>query len=783
MNVLATASGLPHLTHRIEWAAQWSLWQQLGVAAVALTVVALTAYNYRGLRPRRRWAGMLALRLTGVALLLAVFYQPTLVEEEVQHTHDTVAVLLDDSQSMGLPGAGNRPRSALVEEWMNDPDAVATLAGEHASVAWYAYGNALRPLGAKDSLRNALHQADDHTDLATALETLADADEHDRLGAVVVVSDGIDNGPLAERVGHADHVDRTTRTLLERLGVPVWWMRVPLDDVEDLAVADIHFPPFAFRKNATKADAIIEATGIPAGTQVSVTLYGDGSPVTVQRFRVTEGKHRYTVSFDFVPRTLGDHVYSVVVDPAAGESYLVNNERDTVLHVVRDRLRVLQICGHPSWDERFLRNFLKRNPNVDLISFFILINPRNAFAVSLIPGETTLIPFPARDLFVEELGSFDVIIFQDFNYGPFQTGQHLWRIRDFVKRGGAFIMIGGSRSFTEGDYYGTELTDILPVELLPKKGEGATLDTSRFHPRLTRAGQTHPITRLEPGRADNERLWADLPKLEGINRVARLKPGAIALLEHPRIRTDDGKPAPVVAVGEAGEGRVLAVMTDSTWRWSFVRGAHGGTSDAYSEFWTAAIRWLLRDPDLNWVRLRLARSENPLGQPIEVGVSVVGPDSKPARGVSVELSVEYRGSVRGWATPEHVGRHQGTTDSGGQWIVQLHPDRPGVYELTAHAQVAGRPVEARQLFVVTEGGPERWQLVETHSPYEAVAADSGGGKLTLGDAAARLAVKRPDALQVVRRQEHPLWSSAWVLMAAVLLFGFEWWLRRRMGYL
>ena len=46
-----------------------------------------------------------------------------------------------------------------------------------------------------------------------------------------------------------------------------------------------------------------------------------------------------------------------------------------VLKVIRDKVRALQVVGRPSWDERLLRRLLKRNPNVDLISFFILVNP------------------------------------------------------------------------------------------------------------------------------------------------------------------------------------------------------------------------------------------------------------------------------------------------------------------------------------------------------------------------------------------------------------------------
>ena len=39
------------------------------------------------------------------------------------------------------------------------------------------------------------------------------------------------------------------------------------------------------------------------------------------------------------------------------------------LEIVRDKIRVLHVVGRPSWDERFLRQHLKSDPNVDLIAF------------------------------------------------------------------------------------------------------------------------------------------------------------------------------------------------------------------------------------------------------------------------------------------------------------------------------------------------------------------------------------------------------------------------------
>jgi len=53
--------------------------------------------------------------------------------------------------------------------------------------------------------------------------------------------------------------------------------------------------------------------------------------------------------------------------------------------------------------------------------------------------------------------------------------------------------------------------------------------------------------------------------------VARLQPGATALLVASQPERGDGKPAPVLAVNNVGKGRTLALLTDSAWNWGFGR--------------------------------------------------------------------------------------------------------------------------------------------------------------------------------------------------------------------
>jgi hypothetical protein len=84
-----------------------------------------------------------------------------------------------------------------------------------------------------------------------------------------------------------------------------------------------------------------------------------------------------------------------------------NNRKSFYTDVIINKIRVLHVAGSPSWDVRFLRKALKRNPNIDLVSFFILRDPSDlVFATE---NELSLIPFPVNEIFGNELPTFDIV--------------------------------------------------------------------------------------------------------------------------------------------------------------------------------------------------------------------------------------------------------------------------------------------------------------------------------------------------------------------------------------
>src|SRR5439155_22346178 len=141
-------------------------------------------------------------------------------------------------------------------------------------------------------------------------------------------------------------------------------------------------------------------------------------------------------------------------------------------------------------------------------------------------------------------------------------------------------LTGATQSFPAGDYAGTPIQDILPVTLLPPRP--TAVDETPVQLKLTDAGRRHPVAELVAGGAQNEQAWARLPRLPGLNTTGPLKGGAQVLLQSAEGR-------PVLVVGEAGRGRVLSLLTDSSWYWSFLAAGQELGPRAYETFWHADI--------------------------------------------------------------------------------------------------------------------------------------------------------------------------------------------------
>ena len=730
--------------------------QSLLVLTLAVLAAAIVVgLSYRG--SKHPW-WLLVLRLLSALLVLGFVVEPALQLRAVRKIRNRLAIVVDTSRSMTLATDQDQTRydNALAALQRGRP-AIQELARAH--VVEFFDLNAALP----ESQLNRPPQGD-ATDLLRALEGTRDAGAGRPLAGIVLISDGTDNAQLArENESLAPQIAQR----LQRLGAPVSTVDAARSGTfNDVAITDVIADAFAFVHNTHEIDVVLTLAGRDSLT-VPVTLEREGDVVATQEIQLKAGQEAHAL-FKSKPDRIGEFVYTVRIPGYAGEAIRDNNVRHFAVQVIRDKIRVLQVAGRPSWDERFLRQHLKENPNVDLISFFILRTPTDD--ASVVEKEMSLIPFPVSKLFTTELHTFDVVILQNFDYRPYPMARYLQNIRSAVNDGLGFVMIGGEQSFGDG-YLGTPIDEILPVSIA-----GAHFVDADVQPVLTPAGRRHPVTDIGRGIADNEALWRNLPHWWSQNITPGLKDGATLLL---RSTSPTGPPpAPLIAVMEAGKGRSMAICTDSMWRWRFSSARDGGASErAYHRFWSNALRWLVRDPKHGRVRVLPSERHYEENDEVALRLQVLGRDYQPLPGAQLRVVLERAG--------EAVLRTDDvTTDDAGSAHLRYGTLPPGAYRVTARTNREGESEPGKGVFVVESRILELSQGAPRPDLLRAIAKATGGDAFAADeDFWTHLELIDPDVVEINRRHNVDLWDNTWALLAGVLLFAAEWALRRRRGYL
>lgn len=295
----------------------------------------------------------------------------------------------------------------------------------------------------------------------------------------------------------------------------------------------------------------------------------------------------------------------------AGENELTtrNNRAFVAIRGVRDALNVLLVSGEPHAGQRTWRHILKGDPNVSLVHFTIL-RPQDKQDATPI-NELSLIAFPTRDLFIDKIDKFDLILLDRYSGQSVLPSAYFENMVRYVRAGGAILLSGGPElaqgpgpsrlPFGAGlggmaagaAVAGTHpLAAILPVEGLAPAREGA------FVPQRSPTGRKHPITRLLPGAeagAGSEAGTGDLPWGPWFRYVpARTKATGISVLDAP-------EGAPLLVVAHEGKGRVGLLLSDQLWLWA--RGYAGG--GPYEPLLRRLVHWLMKEPELDEERLDL----------------------------------------------------------------------------------------------------------------------------------------------------------------------------------
>ena len=825
--------------------------------ALALAAVAAVGVLYAKEAGRLNVASRLLLASVRMAILFVVAFlllRPAWVSESSNERPRPVAVLVDVSESMDQkdprPNPDDQWRAALAFDLVepNKPfptGPFSSIIGEgrmparpsRLEVARAALlnprldlFNRLRKIGPLEiSTFGATRSGQDSVDTAwlksvaanqprtrlvgAALELL-NRDENDLPAAVVIVTDGRENGG-----------DKSLAELAEKYRdrrIPLHVYGVGSSAFGQLRLRDAGVPESAFLDDAVSIPVRYAVRGVTEGAVSIVVKFGDRVVAEKKDIPVREGDDLKEV-LSFVPTKEDAAVknpqisVSITVTPGGAGGVVADTLTDTVTkptQIVSKRLKVLVVDGLPRKDFQFLQRALLRDRRVEA-RFFLTDGDREAMK----SGFPWLVEFTRqlngtlaleREEFRKLLNDFDLLILGDIP-AKFFSREHQGVIKEFVAEGGGMVHVAGRvnapRGWVEAEGGGPSIADLLPVEVPAVKfaiqpPEGRYYQP--FVPALSPTALRNPLVALEDDPLDNAELWGralktgpndagpppeatrsekkQLQPLEWYYPVTRLKPGAETFLIHPTKRTDepDNRPLPLLVGHYFGKGYVLFCGFDDTWRWRFNEG------DRYfGRFWSQCVyqAGVPRMVGTKLTQISLDTLEPTKGKSGQVYARVLDENFKPYAAEEIEATLERVDAGENDKDKTTAVKLRKLDGQDGEYVAPLAFNNAGRFKLSVTPN--NRSPAALEYRVSLPPDHEQAPGAMAEADLMKLAADSGAaeqpGRFYHEEDLAKLpADVKAQFATTSRRDEVILWNR-WALILLIGLLSAEWFLRKFNG--
>ena len=668
---------------------------------------------------------LVTLRVLALLILCLILFEPILNLSKKLTLEPSNFVFIDNSRSIRIDDGTNR--LSTIKKIVNDFSVNAS----ESNLTFYEFGNSVKPIDV-DSL-DKLNFSDGATNLQDVFKTVQNSEKN--IASVTIVSDGVITS------GSNPYYDALN------LGIPVFTIGIgDTTQHTDVEIKKVLHNDIVYVETPTNIISTISNKGF-SGDLITAALYEDNKFISQQTVKLSPSGIQ-NITFDYSPQSSGEKKLSIQLSSLKGEFTTANNKQVFYVNVLSNKIKVLLLASSPNADITFIKNALKRDENIQVNS--IVQISYNKFQ---------------NELNYNVIDSADVLFLIGFPSD--KTPQELLsrvitKIKD--KETPFFFTLSSGISINKLQSFG----NVLPFNIIQMIG-----GSKEVQPYLLPEQAANPIFQQTDKNPLND--WNNLPPVSQPNAVfsPRVESKTLAQIK----MNNNVVNSPLIISSSFSGRRSIAVLAKDIWKWKLQIAPKG--LDLFDSFIVNSLRWLRTGVDQKLVRVNTSKKNYSQGERVEFTAEVFDESLNPVSDAGIKIKITSQKN-----NYETDMQNNGSGLYEGSIIINETGDFKYSAEAVVNNHLLGKDEGS---FNIGEIDIEMANPVMNYSLLNLMANESGGEFFFANDYSSLLnklrELKINSSKEKIVTSEIALWSDTWLLVIAVLLFSFEWFLRKRNGML
>jgi hypothetical protein len=706
--------------------------------AISLILIIFSIYSYYHTIPpiNRNYKTLLIfLRSSALIVLLFILFEPSFVKTVANVIKPKLAVLIDNSISNGL-----KDRSVNRKEVVRNLLNTINFDELKDNTNFFTFSNKVEKIS--NSSLNKIEFNGQITDLSNAFDNIRNIYKDDNLQAILLISDGAINSG-ANPLNNTENFTRPVFTI--GIGDTI--------EPKDIAVKSIITNEVGFINTPLEIFANFTSSGFSNSTKIK--LYENDVIIDSKDIALSNDKHDYSISFNYVPQKEGIQKLTVKIDPLENEYSKENNSISTFIKIIKNKKAIAIFSSAPSPDVSFIKQYLSQDKEArtnlfiqkEGADFYIKPTPNDFTETQLI----VLINFPNKQ-------TPDAI---------------LNNISQELSKGKPLLFISGP----DIDYKKlNKLSTYLPFEV-------ASNTSKEFKAFLNPLiSSDNPIFKID-GIPDSKAYWENLPPIIKTESFVNPKVGATVLstMKINNVQLNE----PLMLIREVQGSRTAAFLGYGIYAWKLsgyaAEIAKGNTKqiDLFNVFINNTIRWLSISNVEKQLIVKTNKKQYSSTDEIEFIANVNDNSMNPIDDAQIQLLIKGKGFSKEYQIPS-LGS--------GNYFLNIPALPKGDYSFIAQAYVNNNLIgKEENKFSVGEINFEYLNLKMNKSLLSTLSSNSNG-KFYIPQNATSIIdnIKSlPNFKETVKinKTEVQFWNKLYLLIISILLFSIEWAIRKRLSML